>query len=175
MKNVETDATSDTIYNKVTSGLRMAIVSGEFEPGERLKMVDLIQRFGTSQMPIREALQQLQGEGLVTIIPNRGARVRKIDHGFVNNIYDLRITIESYLIQEACKSNNIDWVDELKRAQDVYDSMIEIEDIPRLIEANHHFHNIRSIVVRADRILNSYNFPFNICRIHKIQIPFFKV
>ena len=40
----------------------------------------------------------------------------------------------------------MDWVDELKRAQDVYDSMIEIEDIPKIIEANHHFHNIHNSV-----------------------------
>ena len=146
MKNGSTDTLSDTIYSRVTDDLRMAIVSGDFESGERLKMVDLIQRFGTSQMPIREALQQLQGEGLITIIPNRGAQVKVIDHDFVSNIYDLRIAIESFLIEKACKSKNMDWVDELKRAQDVYDSMIEIEDIPKIIEANHHFHNIHNSV-----------------------------
>jgi len=146
MKNGSTDTLSDTIYSRVTDDLRMAIVSGDFESGERLKMVDLIQRFGTSQMPIREALQQLQGEGLITIIPNRGAQVKVIDHDFVSNIYDLRIAIESFLIEKACESENMDWVDELKRAQDVYDSMIEIEDIPKIIEANHHFHNIHNSV-----------------------------
>ena len=94
MKNGSTDTLSNTIYSRVTDDLRRAIVSGDFESGERLKMVDLIQRFGTSQMPIREALQQLQGEGLITIIPNRGAQVKIIDHDFVSNIYDLRVAIE---------------------------------------------------------------------------------
>ncbi|MEA1911003.1 MAG: GntR family transcriptional regulator [Spirochaetota bacterium] len=81
-----TSALSNTIYSRVSDNLRMAIVSGEFDPGERLKMADLITRFGTSQMPIREALQQLQGEGLIKIIPHRGAQVITIDQLFIKNI-----------------------------------------------------------------------------------------
>jgi len=144
MNSAPMNSLSNTIYRRVTDSLRIAIVTGDFEPGQRLIMSDLINRFGTSQMPIREALQQLQGEGLITIIPHRGAHVRSIDRKFISNVYDLRIAVESLLIRKACEQKKLAWIDELKKAQDIYDSLIEEENIPDLIEANHGFHGIHN-------------------------------
>lgn len=155
MKNEPMNSLSNTIYRRVTDSLRMAIVTGEFEPGERLRMSDLIRRFGTSQMPIREALQQLQGEGLITIIPHRGAQVRSIDRRFISNIYDLRIAIESFLIRKASEQKTLDWVDELKKAQDIYDSLIEKEDIPDIIEANNRFHRVHNRIADNEEALDA--------------------
>ena len=146
---------SNTIYRRVADSLRIAIVSGEFEPGERLKMSDLISRFGTSQMPIREALQQLQGEGLITIIPHRGAQVRSIDRRFISNIYDLRIAIESFLIRKTCERKTLDWVDELKKAQAVYDSLIKQGDVADIIEANHRFHRVHNTISDNEEALEA--------------------
>ena len=155
MKNKPINSLSDTIYRRVIDSLRIAIVVGEFEPGQRLKMSDLINRFGTSQMPIREALQQLQGEGLITIIPHRGAQVRSIDRHFFSNIYDLRIAIESFLIRKVCEQETIDWVDDLKKAQDIYDGLIEKGDIPELIEANHRFHRVHNRIANNEEALDA--------------------
>lgn len=156
MKNEPVNSLSNTIYRRVTDTLRMCIITGEFEPGQRLKMSGLIKKFGTSQMPIREALQQLQGEGLITIIPHRGAQVRSIDRRFVSNIYDLRIAIESLLIRKACEQNSLGWIDELKKAQDAYDALIEKENIPDLIEANHHFHRIHNTIADNEEALDTF-------------------
>ena len=155
MKNEPINSLSDTIYRRVIDSLRRAIVVGEFEPGQRLKMSDLVRKFGTSQMPIREALQQLQGEGLITIIPHRGAQVRSIDRRFVSNIYDIRIAIESFLIRKVCEQKAMDWVDELKKAQEVYDGLIERGDIPDLIEANHRFHRVHNEVAGNEEALDT--------------------
>ena len=92
-----------TIYARVCDALRSAILSGHFTPGQRLKMSDLTTRFRVSPTAIREALQQLQGEGLITIFPHRGASVRSVDKRFVSNIYDLRFAIENMLIRNASK------------------------------------------------------------------------
>ncbi len=54
-------------------------------------------RYGTSTNPIREALQQLRGEGFVVIEPNRGARVRAIDENFLRDTYEIEVLIEPYL------------------------------------------------------------------------------
>ena len=96
MKIEPMDTLRNTIYRRITDSLRMAIVTGEFEPGQRLKMSDLIQRFGTSQGPIREALQQLQGEGLIKIKPHRGAQVRSIDRQFISDIYRIDARLFGY-------------------------------------------------------------------------------
>ena len=153
MKIESTNSLTNPTYRRVTDCLRLAIVNGEFKPGQRLKMSGLIDKFGTSQMPIREALQQLQGEGLITIIPQRGTRVRSIDIRFISNIYDMRIALESLLIRKACEKKTLGWIDDLKRAQDIYESLIDKKNIPELIEANHHFHRVHNIAADNEEAL----------------------
>lgn len=77
--------------------IRNDIMEGHLVANERLKISTLAKRYKTSTNPVREALQQLRGEGFVTISPNRGARVRKIDAEFVRDIYEMAALIEPYL------------------------------------------------------------------------------
>ncbi|GLS20264.1 transcriptional regulator [Labrys miyagiensis] len=77
--------------------IRDEIVSGRLGPNERLKIAELAARYGTSTNPVREALQQLRGEGFVLIEPNRGARVRPIDEDFVRDIIEIEVLIEPAL------------------------------------------------------------------------------
>lgn len=82
-----------TIYEQI----REDILSGVLPAGSRLKAAELAKRYGTSTNPIREALQQLRGEGFVLITPNRGARVRPIDEDFLRNIYEITALLEPYM------------------------------------------------------------------------------
>jgi DNA-binding GntR family transcriptional regulator len=77
--------------------IREDIVSGRLGPNERLKIADLAEHYQTSTNPVREALQQLRGEGFVLIEPNRGARVRPIDADFVRDIIEIEMLIEPAL------------------------------------------------------------------------------
>lgn len=77
--------------------IRNDIMEGYLVANERLKISTLAKRYKTSTNPVREALQQLRGEGFVTISPNRGARVRKIDEEFVRDTYEMAALIEPYL------------------------------------------------------------------------------
>jgi DNA-binding GntR family transcriptional regulator len=88
-------------YARVCQQLRQDILGGLFPWGGRLKIAELVRRYGVSQMPIREALQKLQGEGLITIQPNCGACVRVVDEKFIADIYDLRGAIDTMLIRRA--------------------------------------------------------------------------
>jgi DNA-binding GntR family transcriptional regulator len=92
---------SGTNYQRVGDRLRADILSGSLAPGHRLKVVELAKRYGLSQMPIREAIQQLQGEGLVIVVPHRGASVRTLNGSFVSDILDIRIALESALTAQA--------------------------------------------------------------------------
>jgi DNA-binding GntR family transcriptional regulator len=83
----------DTVYEQV----RQDIVEGRLPAGSRLKVADLAARYGTSTNPVREALQQLRGEGFVQFSPNRGARVRPIDADFIRNLYEVEALLEPYM------------------------------------------------------------------------------
>ncbi|MBB3948820.1 GntR family transcriptional regulator [Aureimonas jatrophae] len=88
-------AASGRIYDRVLDD----ILAGLIPAGARLKVGELAARYGTSTNPVREALQQLRGEGFVVIEPNRGARVRPIDESFVRDMYEINVLIEPYLVR----------------------------------------------------------------------------
>jgi DNA-binding GntR family transcriptional regulator len=77
--------------------IRQDIVEGRLAAGSRLKVADLALRYDTSTNPVREALQQLRGEGFVQFSHNRGARVRAVDADLIRNVYEIGTVIEPYL------------------------------------------------------------------------------
>ncbi|MBI4921236.1 MAG: GntR family transcriptional regulator [Devosia nanyangense] len=89
----ETLDSSSSVYELI----RDDIISGRLGANERLKVADLAERHGTSTNPVREALQQLRGEGFVVMTPNRGARVRAMDEDFIRDIYEIEVLIEPAL------------------------------------------------------------------------------
>ncbi len=103
--------------------IRDDIISGRLKPNERLVVADLAERHGTSTNPVREVLQLLRGEGYVVFSPNRGARVRPIDHDFVRNIYEISALIEPMLTR---------WFVGMATHEDI----AELQRIQNLIEAN---------------------------------------
>ena len=96
---VKSDRPEETLEQQasVYEMIREDIVSGRLGPNERLKVADLAEHYQTSTNPVREALQQLRGEGFVLIEPNRGARVRPIDADFVRDIIEIEMLIEPAL------------------------------------------------------------------------------
>lgn len=103
--------------------IREDIISARLASNERLKVADLAERYGTSTNPIREALQQLRGEGFVLMEPNRGARVRPIDADFVRDIIEIEIMIEAALTR---------WFVSIANDADI----VELEAIQTEIEQN---------------------------------------
>jgi len=90
---LENEAEDGSVYELI----RDDIISGRLRANERLKVAELAERLGTSTNPVREALQQLRGEGFVVMTPNRGARVRPIDEEFIRDIYEIEMLIEPAL------------------------------------------------------------------------------
>ena len=89
----DSEAAPESVYIRI----RQDVLSGRLSANQRLKISSLAERYQTSTNPVREALQQLRGEGLVVFSPNRGARVREIDEDFVRDIYEIETLIEPYL------------------------------------------------------------------------------
>jgi DNA-binding GntR family transcriptional regulator len=90
---IEPDLDQTSVYERI----RKDIISGQLGHNARLKVAELAFRYETSTNPIREALQQLRGEGFVVIEANRGARVRPIDEDFVRDIVEIQVLLEPAL------------------------------------------------------------------------------
>ena len=85
----------DSVYHLI----RKDIVEGRLEAGTRLNVSELARRYISSSNPVREALQQLRGEGFVIFTRNRGARVRPIDEDFMRNMYEITTLLEPYMLR----------------------------------------------------------------------------
>ena len=86
----------------VFNTLRQAILKGELKPGERLMEIALAEKLGVSRTPIREAMRKLELEGLVVMVPRRGAQVANITEKDLNDVLEVRITLENMAIEKAC-------------------------------------------------------------------------
>jgi DNA-binding GntR family transcriptional regulator len=84
--------------DRVGDGLRQAILDGRLPPGERLRQISIALEYGTSRIPVREALRQLASEGLVVLQTHAGARVARLDPEELEEIYVLRELLEPFAI-----------------------------------------------------------------------------
>jgi len=85
----------------ITSQLEQDILSGHFAPGQSLSQSDLATRFDVSRIPVRDALARLAAQGLITLSPNRTARVITMTTDEIDEAYDLRILLECDLLKRA--------------------------------------------------------------------------
>ena len=89
----------DVVFNT----LRQAILTGELKPGERLMEIHLANKLGVSRTPIREAIRKLELEGLVTMIPRRGAEVAQITEKSMNDVLEVRRALDALCVELACE------------------------------------------------------------------------
>ena len=97
--------------------LRQAILKGELEPGERLMEMQLAEQLGVSRTPIREAIRKLELEGLVLMIPRRGAEVAKISEKNLRDVLEVRRSLEELAIDLACQRIQEEELETLREAQ----------------------------------------------------------
>src|SRR5215216_991413 len=84
----------EPLAEAVARQIRAAIIDGRLEPGTRVRQEEIARRLGTSRIPVREALRQLEMEGLVTLVPHVGARVALLDFGEYTELYRMREAVE---------------------------------------------------------------------------------
>ncbi len=92
---------NEPTYLRVKRAIIGDLVSGQFVPGTHLTIEALTSRYAVSHMPIREALRQLEGEGILISLAHRGFRIEAITEEYIRNIYDIRVGIESMLAHRA--------------------------------------------------------------------------
>lgn len=122
--------------------LRNAILKGELKPGERLMEIQLAQRLGVSRTPVREALRKLELEGLVIMIPRRGAIVADITVQDLNDVLEVREALEELAVKKACDFATDEHLKALKQAANDFKRCAESEDLLGCVEADMQFHEI---------------------------------
>jgi DNA-binding GntR family transcriptional regulator len=110
---------SEFIY----SWLRDRILSGELSPGAEVRQELLAQRFGTSRVPIREALSRLQAEGLITLRPRRGFAVTSLNHDEIVEIFELRMAVEEHAMRIATQTRTETDVAEVEALLELMESL----------------------------------------------------
>ena len=109
-----------TLANEVTASIREAILSGRLAPGSRLREESLASSMDVSRGPVREAIVQLQREGLVVVQRNRGTFVARLSAKDLEEVYSLRRAVEGLAVQQAIRHAG---AEQLKELQVVVDTM----------------------------------------------------
>ena len=117
-----------TVEEMVTAAIREAILSSVYGPGEKLPQEHLAQELGVSRIPVRAALKHLEAEGLVVFTPHRGATVRALEAADIEEIYQLRILLETFALQSAIRLITPDELDTLESIAENLDQADEGPD-----------------------------------------------
>jgi len=137
--------------------LRQAILRGELEPGERLMEIHLAERLGVSRTPIREAIRKLELEGLVVMIPRRGAVVASITEKDLKDVLEVRRTLELMAGAVACDRITKELLEELKQAADDFSRVLRSEDVTKQAAADVRFHEIIYMATDNQRLISILN------------------
>jgi DNA-binding GntR family transcriptional regulator len=167
-----TSQAPDSHYRRVADQLRLDIVEGLWRADARLKVRDLAAHYGVSAAPIRESLQQLQGEGLVVMEPNRGARVRSIDAQQISNIFDVREALESFLAAKFAGHASPHQIATLEGLQAEHDAAVESGDFPAAFAINARFHRMINTAARNPEALEVIERHLGLTRALRIEYGF---
>jgi DNA-binding GntR family transcriptional regulator len=127
----------DLAGHRMTEAIRDLILTGEFSPGSKISQEALASRFGTSRIPVREALSRLESDGLIVLKPNCGAWVAKLDLKECLEIYKIRERIEPLALSEAV-ANISD--EEIDRLEELVIAMESSDDTETFLRLDREFH-----------------------------------
>ena len=143
----------DVVFNT----LRKAILRGELKPGERLMEIQLANKLGVSRTPIREAIRRLELEGLVLMIPRKGAEVAQITEKNMQDVLEVRKALEELSVQLACERITPEQVEEMKMAAEDFRKVLKSGDVTKIAEADVKFHDIIFAATNNQRLITLLN------------------
>ena len=130
------------VRSQVVEMLRAAITSGRFAPGQRLIEKDLCDLMGVSRPSVREALRQVESEGLIVTIANRGPTVSQLSERDIASIYEVRGALEALAAQLFAATANDEQVKELDGAVNQLEAAYKTEDVERIVVAKRTFYEV---------------------------------
>lgn len=143
-----------SITSQVSNAIRDAIVNGEYEPGQKLSEVNLSDYYQVSRTPIREALKQLEREGLVEIIPRVGTCVAKPTEKELKELFRVKEVLEGLAARLLAENRNHEIIKKIQSSVADMERAIQESNNKLYVHANTTFHN--GILKGADNSKLSY-------------------
>ena len=141
MINLDVDNTNlSSLSGKIFLTIKEKILDGDFKAGESLTEGKLSSEFGVSRTPIREALKQLELDGLVDLIPNRGAIVTGVSEKDMRDMYEMRKQLEILAVTWAIENSTDEQLEELKKILDLEEFYTVRDDKKNLMQLDSKFH-----------------------------------
>lgn len=137
--------------------LRQAILKGELKPGERLMEMKLAECLGVSRTPIREAIRKLELEGLVVMVPRKGAAVANITEKDTQDVLEVRRILEMFAVEMACQRITRKQLSELKEASLAFEAAKGSMDLIRIAESDMKYHEIIYEATQNERLVQMLN------------------
>ncbi|MGL4799107.1 MAG: GntR family transcriptional regulator [Cellulosilyticaceae bacterium] len=137
--------------------LRKAILTGELEPGERLMETQLGEKLGVSRTPIREAIRKLELEGLVVMVPRKGAQVAQFTEKDIKDVLEVRAALEALAAKLACKRMDDRSFLRLQLIITEYDYASRENDIDTMIQKDIEFHEAIFNATGNDKLSQFFN------------------
>ena len=154
-KNILENAGHGSLGHRIFCILRDKILNEEYEKGQKLNEVVLSKELNISRTPIREALKQLELEGLVKSIPNKGVYVLGFSSRDIDDMLEIRVVLESLSVQLAIDRVTQEELDRIKEIYDLLEFYAEKNDQERFTEVNIDFLKL-FIEQLIHNILNNY-------------------
>ena len=137
--------------------LRQGILTGELKPGERLMEIHLANKLGVSRTPIREAIRKLELEGLVTMIPRRGAEVAQITEKSMKDVLEVRKVLDNLSVELACERITEEEKEKLQNACADFEDAVKTGDFSMIAKTDVAFHDIIVAATRNIRLSQMVN------------------
>lgn len=136
----------------VYESLRNAITNQVLSPGERLMETELAEEMGVSRTPVREAIRKLELEGYVVMIPRKGAYVAGLSIKDINEVFEIRGTLEALAAGLAATRATKEEIEEMERSLVLEANLWETSDLLQTIELDTKFHEMLYTVARNSRL-----------------------
>ncbi|MGN7384387.1 GntR family transcriptional regulator [Paenibacillus sp. SAFN-117] len=169
MRNKQFFMDKQSISQDLVDHIKQLILDGELNMGDRIVETRVAKDLGISQTPVREAIRQLCGEGILIVVPNKGPMVRTFDQKDVYEIYSLRAVTEGMAIRLATLNASEEDIDSLKQ---FYEEMKRKEEDPAvdsLLSDSLHIHQTIMRLSNHSRLIQTYDsISFQISMVNRI-------
>lgn len=140
------------LRDEVFNTLRERILKGYLKPGERLMEIHLADQLGVSRTPIREAIRMLELEGLVKMVPRKGAQVASISREDLQDVLEVRKALDTLAVKLACERINEEEINKLKEAEADFERILKTGDTTLIAEADVAFHDVIQAASKNKRL-----------------------
>lgn len=141
----------------VFATMREAIINGDFQPGQRLMEVQLAEQMGVSRTPVREAIRKLELEGLVVMVPRKGAYVAGLSSEDVREVVEIRCVLEGLAAKLAAYKAKPEHIERLNQVVDKFESAVKDRNVGDLIGFDSDFHDIIYEMAKNGKLMQMTN------------------